>query len=484
MLTKKPEILSPAGNFEKLKSALLFGADAVYFSGKNFGMRAAADNFTLDEIEEACVYTHGRNKKLYLTVNTVPRSSDIGELTEYLSAIKNLNGKPDALICADIGVVALVKKILPEIDIHISTQANAQNHPACLAWAELGVKRIILSRELTFDDIKIIKENVGDKVELECFVHGSMCVAYSGRCLLSNYYVSRDANKGACTQPCRWKYYAHYVSEEKRPGEYLKIYEDDTGTFLFSSKDLRMIEHIDDLVMSGIDSFKIEGRMKSAYYTACITNAYRIALDGFYACRESPCRCDDIPLLRKGAKDRTDGTGNEITDNVASNPLPPFAKGGGSAETVDTPNRFTVRPCNGDLIAKLISETESVSRREYDTGFFYGAPQTDAKICENPEYIREKTYLGTCVYYDSENALAVFEQKNKVFLNQQAQILSPSRFGDDIIISNLLDENNQPIESAPRPFMIFKIKIDEAIKNANNIWREREINPGDILRGL
>ena len=422
-LPKKPEILSPAGNFEKLKSALLFGADAVYFSGKNFGMRAAADNFTIDEIEKACVYTHEFGKKLYLTVNTVPRDCDIDELKIYLNEIKNLKDKPDAVICADIGVVSLVKKIMPGIDIHISTQANVQNHLACLAWAEFGVKRIILSRELTFDDIKSIKENVGDNIELECFVHGSMCVSYSGRCLLSNYYVSRDANKGACAQPCRWKY---YVSEEKRPGEFLEIAEDNTGTFLFSSKDLRMVEHMDDLVMSGINAFKIEGRMKSAYYTACITNAYRLALDNLY-------------------------------------------------------NRGEI---DYDLIQKLKEETESVSRREYDTGFFYGPPQNDAKICVNPEYIREKTYFGTCVYYDRENSLAVFEQKNKVALNQQAQILSPSRFGDYILVSNLLDENNQPIESAPHPFMIFKIKIDEDIKNANSIWREREIQPGDILRSV
>ena len=424
-LPKKPEILSPAGNFEKLKSALLFGADAVYFSGKNFGMRAAADNFTLEEIEKACIYTHERGKKLYLTVNTVPRGGDIGELKIYLSEIKNLDAQPDALICADIGVASLVKKIMPGVDIHISTQANVQNHLSCLAWAEFGVKRIILSRELTFGDIKIIKENVGDKIELECFVHGSMCVAYSGRCLLSNYYASRDANKGACTQPCRWKYNL-YVSEEKRPGEYLEIAEDDTGTFLFSSKDLRMIEHMEDLIMSGVNSFKIEGRMKSAYYAACITNAYRIALDNFYDLHKT----------------------------------------------------------DYDLTEKLISETESVSRREYGTGFFYTPPnsQTDAKICANPEYIREKTYFGTCVYYDGENSLAVFEQKNKIALNQKAQILSPSRFGDDIIISNLLDEDNQPIESAPHPAMIFKIKIDETIKNANHIWREREIKPGEILR--
>ena len=418
----KPEILSPAGNFEKLKAALLFGADAVYCSGKNFGMRAAADNFTLEELEEACLYTRGLGKKLYLTVNTVPKSGEIENLKTYLCEIKNLAIKPNALICADIGVVSLVKKILPDTDIHISTQANVQNHEACKVWGALGAKRIILSRELNFDDIKAIKDDIGDGLELECFVHGSMCVAYSGRCLLSNYLTSRDANKGACAQPCRWKY---YVSEEKRTNEYLEIAEDETGAFLFSSKDLCMIGHMDDLAGCGADSFKIEGRMKSAYYAACITNAYRIALDAYYE-------------------------NGEISD---------------------------------ELLKKLTEETKSVSRREYDTGFFYESPAAGAKICENPEYIREKTYFGTCVSYDRDTATAVFLQKNKITMNQKAQILSPSQTGEDLFVSNLSDENDQPIGSAPRPLMIFKIKIDEAAKNANPVWKSREIKPGDILRG-
>ncbi|MCL2771905.1 MAG: U32 family peptidase [Oscillospiraceae bacterium] len=427
-LPVKPEILSPAGNFEKLKSALLFGADAVYFAGKIFGMRTAADNFTLEEIGKACLYTHECGKKLYLTVNTVPKSCDITDLKDYLNEIKHLDDKPDAVICADIGVVALVKKIMPDVDIHISTQANTQNHLACAAWAELGVKRVILSRELSFADIKDIKDNLENNnigMELECFVHGSMCVSYSGRCLLSNYFVSRDANKGACTQPCRWKY---YVTEEQRPGTYLEIAEDAQGTFLFSSRDLCMIEHMDDLVMSGISAFKIEGRMKSAYYTASITNAYRMALDSFYNLQKT-----DI-----------------------------------------------------DLIQNLKTEVESVSHREYDTGFFYGSPETDAKICENPEYIREKAYLGTCVNceYDGGIQVAVFEQKNKVVLNQKAQILSPSCFGEDIFVGNLYGENDQPIESAPHPHMVFKIKIDEDIKNINGVWRKKEIKPGDILRSM
>ena len=430
---KKPEILSPAGNFEKLRSAILFGADAVYFAGKNFGMRAAADNFTLEEIEQACLYAHAKGKKLYLTVNTVPRSGDIDNLLVYLKEIKNMRGRPDALICADIGVMTLVKKVLPEVDIHVSTQANTQNHPACGAWAALGAKRVILSRELSFGDIRCIRDNLSADIELECFVHGAMCVSYSGRCLISNYLTSRDANKGACAQPCRWHY---YLSEEKRPDLFLEAAEQpasgvaagvlarphefdldlesggQAGTFLFSSKDLCMIEHMGDLVESGVSSFKIEGRMKSAYYAACITNAYRTALDIFYE------------------------TGK-------------------------------ISP---ELMRSLKRETESVSRREYDTGYFYGAPETDAKICEKPDYIREKIYLGLCVGYERETSLAVFEQRNKIMRNQRVEVLSPGSFGRGACADILLDEKNEPVESAPRPFMIFKIHTDFAV------------SPGDILR--
>lgn len=409
ILPPKPEILSPAGNFEKLKSAFLFGADAVYFAGKSFGMRAAADNFTLEEIENACAYAHSINKKLYLTVNTVPNDTELPELKRYFSDIKALDEKPDAFICADIGVVMLVREMFPDIDAHISTQANTQNHLACLAWAKLGAKRIILSRELSLEDIRLIRENLPESIEIECFVHGSMCVSYSGRCLLSNYLVSRDANRGMCTQPCRWKY---YVIEEKRPDTPIEIVEDTTGTFLFSSKDLCMIDHVDELVLSGINSFKIEGRMKSAYYTASVTNAYRIALDRFY---ESPSEYSPDSALR--------------------------------------------------------TEVESVSHREYDTGYFFDKPHLDAKICGTNEYIREKAYLGICVGYDEEIGCAVFEQRNKAVLHQKAQILSPSHTGIDLTIDYMFDAANNPIESAPHPFMVFKIKTDIHAKK------------GDILRG-
>ena len=405
-----PEVLAPAGNFEKLRAALLFGADAVYFAGQNFGMRAAADNFTLEQIEQACLYTHERGKRLYLAVNTVPRSRDIPALRDYLREISGMKDKPDALICADIGVVKLARQMLPEIDVHVSTQANAQSWLACGAWAELGATRVILSRELSFQDIREIRENLlanNINIELECFVHGAMCVSYSGRCLISNYLTGRDANKGACTQPCRWDY---YLAEEKRPGVYLPVIEDaERGTAFFSSKDLCMIEHIPDLVNSGVASLKIEGRMKSAYYAACISNAYRLALDNYYAGALGP-----------------------------------------------------------ELVRKLKIETESVSRREYDTGYFYSEPAADAKICGQPEYIREKIYLGLCVGY--EGGLAAFEQRNKIARGQRVQVLSPGSLGRDACADILLDEKNEPIESAPHPFQIFKIRVDF------------EVSEGDILR--
>ncbi|MCL2157893.1 MAG: U32 family peptidase [Oscillospiraceae bacterium] len=418
---KRPELLAPAGNFEKLKAAFLFGADAAYMAGKVFGMRAYADNFGLDEIEAASFYAHERKKKLYLTLNASLGVSELEDFKTYLAELKQLKDRPDAAICADLGAVSLVKKMLPELDIHISTQANVQNPEAALAWAALGAKRIILSRELSLGDIRAIKEAVGDAVELECFVHGAMCVAYSGRCLLSNYFTGRDATKGACAQSCRWRY---HVSEQTRPGEYLPLEEGESGSLLFSSKDLCMIDHIGDLLGCKIDAFKIEGRMKSAYYAACITNAYRIAIDTFWD----------------------------------------FGK---------------IEP---ELAKKLKEETESVSRREYDTGFFYASPAADAKICDSPGYIREKTYLGTCIGYEAESQTAIFEQKNKVELNQKAQILSPQKTGEDILVSNLSDQDGAPIDSAPHPKMIFGIKLDEAIKSANPAWNGREIRPGDILR--
>lgn len=404
----KPEILSPAGNMEKLKSALLYGADAVYFAGKQFGMRASADNFTIEEIGEACAYTHSLGKKLYLTVNVFAMEDDVGAIKSYLRDIKSLGDVPDAIICAELGVTALIREIMPEMEIHISTQANTQNSVACTEWYKLGARRIILARELPLETIKRIRDNTPSGLELEVFVHGAMCMSYSGRCMLSNYLVGRNANSGMCAQPCRWNY---YLVEEKRLELPLPVEEYDGATTIFSSRDLCMISHIPELVESGVNSFKIEGRMKSAYYTASVTNAYRIALDSY---------CED--------------------------------------------------PAGYENDERLKEEVESVSHREYDTGYFFAKPSENAKICENPVYIREKAYLGICTGY--EDGLAVFEQRNKVISGMKAQILSPGQLGRDVIIEVLYDGDNNIIESAPHPFMVFKIKADFPVAK------------GDILRSV
>ena len=278
MITKRPEILSPAGNFEKMRAAILYGADAVYLAGSRFGMRAAADNFTVDELRCAVAYAHERGVKVYLTLNTMPREDEYPALREYLTELSDID--IDAMIIADVGVLFLVKELLPKMEIHISTQANAVSAAACLAWYRLGAKRVVLARELTLEEIKAIRAAIPDDLELECFIHGSMCISYSGRCLLSNHVIGRDANRGMCAQPCRWNYtFRAEIAEEKRPDTVITLEEMGGETFMMASRDTCTIEHVPELIEAGINSFKIEGRMKSAYYTAVVTNTYRMAFD-------------------------------------------------------------------------------------------------------------------------------------------------------------------------------------------------------------
>ena len=283
-MLKDKELLSPAGNFEKLRAAFLYGADAVYLASKKFGMRAAAQNFTDKEISEAIDYAHSLGKKVYIAINVMPRGYEYKELRAYLRSLRK--NPPDALIVADIGVFFEVKEILPDVDIHISTQQSLCSAEACNAWYKLGAKRVVLARELSLEEIKAIRKGTPKKLEIEAFIHGSMCVSYSGRCLLSNHYTGRDANRGMCAQPCRWDYIGRTLdfSEIKRPDDILGAEEDSRGTYIMSSKDMCMIEHIPELMESGIDSFKIEGRMKSAYYAAVVTNAYRMAIDEYKKC--------------------------------------------------------------------------------------------------------------------------------------------------------------------------------------------------------
>ena len=415
-----PELLSPAGNFEKLKAALLYGADAVYLAGKRFGMRSAADNFDDRQLYEAAEYVHARNKKIYLTLNTMPHGDEYPALRQFLTDIKGAG--IDAVIVADLGVMALVKEIMPDMEIHISTQASIVSPEAALAYASLGAKRLVLARELTLQEIIAIKKALPEGIELEAFVHGSMCVSYSGRCMLSHNLTGRDANRGACTQPCRWVY---TVTEEKRPEMPYPVEQNELGTFIMSSKDMCTIEIVPKLIEAGIDSFKIEGRMKSAYYTAVTTNAYRMAIDRY---------------LKEG-------------------------------------EGYSYDP-------RLMRELESVSHREYCTGFYLDKPMDEPQLSTINGYIREKAYFATAIDageyslslpegLEAENEggkLYFFIQRNKIKLGDSAEIISPSKFGFPFEVTELYSDKGEAIESAPHPSQIFIARVP------------CEVRVGDIIR--
>ncbi|MCQ2354951.1 MAG: U32 family peptidase [Clostridia bacterium] len=412
----RPEILSPAGNYEKMLAAIRFGADAVYLAGHEFGMRSAADNFSLDELREAAKYVHTRQKKLFLTVNTLPHGGEYPRLAEYFRALSRFDpdSRIDAFIAADLGVISLLREIIPDACIHISTQASICSPRAALAYTALGASRLVLARELTLDEIRAIRAALPDEIEIEAFVHGSMCVSYSGRCMLSNMLTGRDANKGACAQPCRWNYTLY---EEKRPDFPIPIEENSLGTFIMSSKDMCLIEHIGKLAAAGISSFKIEGRMKSAYYTAVVTNAYRMAVDA----------CAD------------------------------FAASGGD------PEEYKVDPA-------LMRELCSVSHREYCTGFYFGAPAVDPQLVTRPGYVREKAYLAVAAAdgeplpkgIEAQNAngrIYRFTQRNKMCLGDTAELLSPHNVGRAFSITELYDSDGIPIDSTPHPSMTYYTRV-------------------------
>ena len=410
------ELLSPAGNFEKMQAALRFGADAVYLAGQCFGMRSAADNFTDEELAAAVEYVHARGKKLYLTVNTMPHGHEYPRLREYLTKLGNY--PPDAIILTDLGVMATVKELLPDMPIHISTQSSIVSPAAAKAWASLGAERLVLARELSLDEVRRIREALPPEVELEAFIHGSMCVSYSGRCMLSNEFTGRDANRGACAQPCRWNY---TIVEEKRPDEALPVIENENGTFIMSSKDMCMLRHVPELIKAGVASFKIEGRMKSAYYTAVVTNAYRMAIDSY----------------------------------------------------LKDPNGY-------EFDERWYREVESVSHRAYATGFWFDDPKKEPQLCTENGYIREKAYFATVVErgnapvgLETENEQGVLcrlRQRNKVSLGDTAELLTPSRVGIPLVVNELYDAEGAPIESAPHPLMEFYTRLP------------KEATAGDILR--
>lgn len=405
----KPELLLPAGNPEKLVSALRYGADAVYLAGKRYGMRSAADNFTLPEIFDAVKLAHSMGRKVYLTVNVMPHGYEYPALREYLYS---LDGSGiDGIIAADLGVIALVREILPQTEIHVSTQASIVSAEAAEQYRKLGCCRAVLARELNIEEIKEIRRRTTGEMELEAFIHGSMCISWSGRCLLSNHFTGRDANRGACAQPCRWNYNLYEIAEEKRLDEPLPIAETDRGTFIMSSRDMCMIEHIPELMESGIDSFKIEGRMKSAYYTAVCANTYRMAID-----------------------------------------------------------RYLSSPENYEYDPAWLEELESVSHREYATGYYFDDPMNDAKTVTDMGYVREKAYVGVVVSYDSETKRAYVMQRNKISDGETAEIISPGKVGRKFTVSDIRNDKGEQIESAPHPMMIFSVPVPF------------EVSEGDIIR--
>ena len=435
-----PELLSPAGNFEKMQAALLYGADAVYLAGQMFGMRAAADNFTVEELYAAAEYVHARGKKIYLTVNTMPHVQEYPALRRFLSDIKDAG--IDAMIVADLGVFATIREILPDMEIHMSTQTSIVSPAAAKAYAALGAKRLVLARELTMEEIKKIRAELSDEIELEAFIHGSMCVSYSGRCLLANAFNGRDGNRGTCSQPCRWNY---SLIEEKRVDMPFPIeQQENVGTFIMSSKDMCMIEHIPELMECGIASFKIEGRMKSAYYTAVVTNAYRMAMDAY-------------------AKD---------------------------------PLGYTFDPA-------WLSELESVSHREYGTGFYFDDPMQNPQLVSACGYIREKAYFSTAIEYDEEEVAALaaagipmenengrlyrFIQRNKVACGEDAEMISPRCIGRAFGVSELYAPDATALASTPHPSMIywcrvpFEVKVGDIMRAATG--RGLDVRVKDRLKG-
>lgn len=406
-MIKRPEILSPAGDMEKLRAAIYFGADAVYLAGDHFGMRAAGKNFSDEELREAVKLCHESGVKLYVTVNTMPRDHEYEKLRAHLELLEEIG--VDAAIVSDLGVAALLAEAAPHVALHVSTQASVVSAAACLQWQKLGATRVVLARELSLEAVKKIRQKIPDDLEIECFVHGSMCIAYSGRCLLSQYFVGRDANHGACAQPCRWIYST--VAEEKRADLVLPVEQHDGETFVMASKDMCMIEHIPELCEAGISSFKLEGRVRSAYYTAVVTNTYKLALDKYF----------------------------EDPENYEYNPL-------------------------------WLSELESVSHREYSTGFFFNDPREDANVVTEPGYIREKAYLATCVRGAAAGEISTFIQRNKVTPGE-AELLTPKKTGQSVNIEEIYDETGAVIESAPHPGMLFCVRLGVPAAE------------GDILRG-
>lgn len=395
---RKPELLVPASSLEVLKIAVIFGADAVYIGGEAFGLRAKAKNFSKEDMREGIAFAHEHGVKVYVTVNILAHNEDLSGVREYLYELKEI--KPDGLIIADPGIFTYAKEICPEIERHISTQANNTNYETYRFWYALGAKRVVTARELSLEEIREIRAHIPEDMEIETFVHGAMCISYSGRCLLSNYLVGRDANRGACTHPCRWKY---SIVEEKRPGEYMPVFENERGTYIFNSKDLCMIEHMDDVLNSGIDSLKIEGRMKTALYVATVARTYRKAIDDY----------------------------------------------------MESPEKYKA---NMDWYKEQIS---NCTYRQFTTGFFYGKPDENTQIYDNNTYVKEYTYLGFAENID-ERGFVQITQRNKFVTGETIEVMKPNGENIPVTVKAIYDEEGNQVESAPHPQQ--KLFVDLGIK--------------------
>ena len=407
-MTKKPELLIPAGSFEVFKTAINYGADAVYIGGEAFGLRAAAKNFDHDEMAEAIKYAHERGKKVHVTANILAHNYDLDEAEKYLTEVGKMG--PDAFIISDPGMFEIAKRVAPNVDIHISTQANNTNYATYNFWYKQGAKRVVAARELSLKEIKEIREKTDPGMEIETFIHGAMCISYSGRCLLSNYLVGRDANRGACTHPCRWKY---QIVEETRPGEYMPVFENERGTYIFNSKDLCMIEHLPEMIDAGIDSFKVEGRMKTALYVATVARTYRNAIDDY---------CESEEKYRSN-------------------------------------------------LERYKEEIGKCTYREFTTGFFFNKPTEETQIYDNNTYVKNYTYLGTVEKIDDEGKLH-FEQKNKFCVGDVVEVMKTDGRNLELHVKSILSDG-VPMDSAPHPQQELTVELGEGVE-VGDILRIKE----------
>ena len=405
---RHPELLVPASSLEVLKVAVTFGADAVYIGGEAFGLRAKAKNFSRDDMREGIAFAHEHGVKVYVTANILAHNSDLEGVRAYFEELREL--RPDALIIADPAVFEIAGEVCPEIDRHISTQANNTNYGTYLFWHKLGAKRVVTARELSLEEIREIRRRIPDDLEIETFVHGAMCISYSGRCLLSNFFTGRDANQGACTHPCRWKY---SIVEETRPGEYMPVYENERGTYIFNSKDLCMIEHIPEILESGIDSLKIEGRMKTALYVATVARTYRKAIDDCLQSRE---------LYEKN--------------------MPWY-----------------------------LEQISNCTYRQFTTGFFYGKPDENAQIYDSNTYVKEYTYLGI-VGEVTDEGLCRIEQRNKFSVGEEIEIMKPDGENITTKVLQILNEDGETQESAPHPKQVLYIRLDQRADHYDILRRQ------------